>query len=192
MKKREVEIKPVYQPCWISYLGAASGILRSLGKNHDIVDVGGYSGWGFLVNVSKGDLCPSGPTAHRAYSDIFEGTQSLGFKLKGYSDNGTYPSKEGELSEEEAKEAEAKTPETKKAAPKKAVAQKAEPEKKVTRKTAAKKTVAKKPAGKTAKPKEAAKKVETKRAAPKKTETKKTTAKKSETKKAEDKKEDKA
>ena len=99
---KEVEVKPVYQPCWISYLGAVSGILKSLGRNHDIIDVGGYSGWSFLINVSKGVTCPSGPTAHRAYSDILKGTEALGFSIEGYNDLGGFPSKEGELSEKDS------------------------------------------------------------------------------------------
>ncbi|MHA1199903.1 MAG: hypothetical protein ACTSQF_11295 [Candidatus Heimdallarchaeaceae archaeon] len=99
MVKREVEIKPIYQSCWISYLGAASGILKSLGRNHDIVDIGGYSGWSFFINVSKGVTCPSSPTAHRAYPDIIKGTESFGFSLDGYNDQGGFPSQEGELSE---------------------------------------------------------------------------------------------
>ncbi|MFX0083956.1 MAG: ArsR/SmtB family transcription factor [Candidatus Hodarchaeota archaeon] len=78
---------PKFQPCWISYLGAVSGILKSLGKNSSIIDVGGYSGWSFLVNVSKENTCPSGPTAHRAYDDILKGTQTLGFEIGwGYID----------------------------------------------------------------------------------------------------------
>jgi DNA-binding HxlR family transcriptional regulator len=78
---------PKFQPCWNSYLGAVSGILKSLGKNSSIIDVGGYSGWSFLVNVSKGNTCPSGPTAHRAYDDILKGTQTLGFEIGwGYID----------------------------------------------------------------------------------------------------------
>jgi DNA-binding HxlR family transcriptional regulator len=78
---------PKFQPCWISYLGAVSGILKSLGKNISIIDVGGYSGWSFLVNVAKGNTCPSGPTAHAAYDDILKGTQNLGFEIGwGYID----------------------------------------------------------------------------------------------------------
>ncbi len=105
MARKEVKVKPIYQPCWISYLGAASGILKSLGKNHDVVDVGGYSGWSFLINVSKGVTCPSGPTAHKAYSDILKGTEALGFSIEGYDDPGDFHSREGELSENDKERA---------------------------------------------------------------------------------------
>ena len=101
MKEKEISNKPTYQPCWISYLGAVSGSLKSLGKDYDVTDVGGYSGWSFLINVSKGVTCPSGPTAHRAYKDILKGTQSLGFELGGHDDPPCIPAKEGEVTEEE-------------------------------------------------------------------------------------------
>ncbi|MFW9825690.1 MAG: winged helix-turn-helix domain-containing protein [Candidatus Thorarchaeota archaeon] len=81
---------PEYQPCWISYLGAVSGILKVFGKEGNIIDVGGYSGWSFLVNVAKGSTCPSGPTAHKAYDEILTGTQALGFELAAYDDRSEY------------------------------------------------------------------------------------------------------
>jgi hypothetical protein len=81
---------PEFQPSWISYLGAVSGILKSRGKDHDIIDVGGYSGWSFLINVMRGNTCPSGPTAHKAYDDILEGTRTLGVEISGYDDIAEY------------------------------------------------------------------------------------------------------
>ena len=110
MKKQDIDEKkvdsvPVYQPCWISFLGAASGILKSLGKDYDISDVGGYSGWSFLINVSKGTTCPSGPTAHKAYSEILKGASSLGYKIEGYGDEDNFPAEEGIITENEKKRA---------------------------------------------------------------------------------------
>ena len=101
MKEREISNKPTYQPCWISYLGAVSGSLKALGKDYDVTDVGGYSGWSFLINVSKGVTCASGPTAHKAYKDILIGTQSLGFEIGGHDDPPCIPAKEGEITQEE-------------------------------------------------------------------------------------------
>ncbi|MBM4237467.1 MAG: helix-turn-helix transcriptional regulator, partial [Euryarchaeota archaeon] len=43
-----------YQPCWLSFTGAVAGCLRALGIECDTVDVGGMSGYSFLVNVAKG------------------------------------------------------------------------------------------------------------------------------------------
>ncbi|MFX1278711.1 MAG: winged helix-turn-helix domain-containing protein [Promethearchaeota archaeon] len=80
---------PKFQSSWISYLGAVSGVLKSLGKKCSIIDVGGYSGWSFLVNVAKGSTCPSGPTAHKAYDEILKGTESLGFEMGFYTDRMT-------------------------------------------------------------------------------------------------------
>lgn len=90
---REVE----YPPCWLSYTGAVAGCLRALGVECDTVDVGGRSGYAFVINVSKGVTCPSGPTAlpSGAWSLIHEGTESLGWKMEHYYDMGSYPSEEG-------------------------------------------------------------------------------------------------
>ena len=90
---KEVE----YQPCWLSYTGAMAGSLRALGVECDTVDVGGRSGYAFIINVSKGETCPSGPTAlpHGTWSQIHKGTESLGWTMEHYADNGSYPSEEG-------------------------------------------------------------------------------------------------
>lgn len=82
-----------YQPCWISYTGAMAGALRSLGVNCDTTDIGGHSGYAFIVNVLKGEFCPSGPTAF--YTDTYEklhwGVQNLGWKIVHWFDEGSYP-----------------------------------------------------------------------------------------------------
>ncbi len=93
-------VLPEYQPCWISYLGAASGILRSLGKMVGIDQVGGYSGWSFLVNIHTKDLCPSGPTAHKAYGEIIKGTESLGFNVSGINQPDLITEDEGEVKQD--------------------------------------------------------------------------------------------
>ena len=92
ISENKTNYTPKFQPSWISYLGAVSGVLKALGKDCSIIDVGGYSGWSFLVNVSKGNTCPSGPTAHAAYKDIIKGTQTLGFEIGGYDDRSKYES----------------------------------------------------------------------------------------------------
>ena len=105
MERKEVKIKPIYHPCWISYLGSTSGILKSLGKDYDVVDTGGYSGWSFFINVMKGKLCPSAPTAHHAYLHMNSGISDLGFDIESYHIPRNFPSKEGELSEADEKNA---------------------------------------------------------------------------------------
>jgi DNA-binding transcriptional ArsR family regulator len=96
LEERMVSNGAVYQPCWISYTGAVAGALRSLGSSCDVVDVGGHSGYAFIVNVIRGEFCPSGPTAFHpeTWGEIHEGTQSLGWSIESWSDEGSYP--EGE------------------------------------------------------------------------------------------------
>lgn len=89
--ERLVSKEPVYQPCWLSYLGAVSGVLKSLGKDRDVVDVGGYTGYAFITNVSRGMTCPSGPTCHKGWEDITPATSVLGFKISNYEDNKCFP-----------------------------------------------------------------------------------------------------
>ena len=45
------------------YTGTVAGSIRSLGVDCDTVDVGGYSGCAFIMNVTKSVTDPSGPTA---------------------------------------------------------------------------------------------------------------------------------
>ncbi len=93
MISREVE----YQPCWLSYTGAMAGSLKGLGTDCDIVDVGGYSGYAFLINASKGVTCPSGPTAlpRETWKQIHKGTENLGWTMELYEYSKSYPAKEG-------------------------------------------------------------------------------------------------
>jgi DNA-binding HxlR family transcriptional regulator len=92
------ELKKIsYQRCWLSYLGAMAGCLRYLGVKCGTADVGGYSGYSFLINVSKGETCPSGPTAlhMKTFKRMVRGTESLGWKLDVYTYPRSYPAKEG-------------------------------------------------------------------------------------------------
>lgn len=94
----EHELKKVeYPPCWLSYLGAMAGCLRYLGVKCGTVEVGGTSGYSFLINVSEGETCPSGPTAlHMStFRKMVRGTEDLGWKLDVYTYPHTYPAKEG-------------------------------------------------------------------------------------------------
>jgi DNA-binding HxlR family transcriptional regulator len=97
LRQKVISKKAVYQPCWLSYTGAMAGSLKALGVNCDVVDVGGYSGYAFLINVSKGDTCPSGPTAlGAAWKQIHKATESLGWALEHYTEGfHCYPKVEG-------------------------------------------------------------------------------------------------
>jgi hypothetical protein len=68
-----------------------------------MVDVGGYSGYAFLINVSKGMTCPSGPTAlpTETWTQIHRGTEKLGWAIEHYEYPDSYPRKEGHPTPEE-------------------------------------------------------------------------------------------
>ena len=97
LNRKMIRKEAVYQPCWLSYTGAMAGALKALGVNCDIVDVGGYSGYAFLVNVSKGITCPSGPTAlpSQTWRQIHKATENLGWALEHYDYPHSYPEVEG-------------------------------------------------------------------------------------------------
>ena len=108
LNKKIISKKVEYQPCWLSYTGAMAGSLKALGVDCDTVDVGGYSGYAFLINVSKGVTCPSGPTALRleTWRQIHKGTESLGWTMEHYEYPHSYPAEEGNPTPQEIKIAE--------------------------------------------------------------------------------------
>jgi len=97
LSKKVLSKRVAYLPCWLSYTGALAGSLRALGVNCDTVDVGGRSGYAFIVNVAKGVTCPSGPTAlpSETWKQIHQGTESLGWTLESYVYSSSYPAEEG-------------------------------------------------------------------------------------------------
>jgi len=97
LNKKIISKKVEYLPCWLSYTGAIAGSLRALGVDCDTVDVGGYSGYAFLINVAKGVTCPSGPTAvtNEIWKQMIKGTESLGWTIESYEYPHSYPAKEG-------------------------------------------------------------------------------------------------
>jgi len=103
LSKKVISKKVEYLPCWLSFTGAIAGPLRALGVDCDTVDVGGYSGYAFAINVSKGDTCPSGPTALHAetWKQIHKGTESLGWTIEWYEYPHSYPAEEGNPTPEE-------------------------------------------------------------------------------------------
>ena len=108
MKEKRLPYELLYQPCWISYLGAVSGVMQALGKlEHDLVSTGGYTGYAFaLPNVMKNCTCPSGPTSlGEMWNEILTGTKSLGYETTLYNDPICFPAKGGELTEIESQRA---------------------------------------------------------------------------------------
>ena len=64
-----------------------AGSLRSLGVDCDTVDVSGYSGYAFIINVTKSVTDSSGQTALGDLLDeIIRETESLGLLIETYQD----------------------------------------------------------------------------------------------------------
>jgi hypothetical protein len=94
MTERNIPNPAIFQPCEFSYLGAVAGLLQSLGKPCDGVDVGGYSGYAFLMKTTEGWIDPGSPSFHsgnakqtpeavlRLWSDFRAGTESLDVRLE--------------------------------------------------------------------------------------------------------------
>lgn len=97
LNRKAISKEAVYQPCWLSYTGAMAGSLKALGVDCDIIDVGGHSGYAFLINVSKSVTCPSGPTAlpSETWRQIRKATGNLGWTLEHYEYPHSYPEVEG-------------------------------------------------------------------------------------------------
>jgi DNA-binding HxlR family transcriptional regulator len=103
LREKVINKKVEYLPCWLSYTGAIAGSLRALGVYCDVVDVGGRSGYAFLINVSKGITCPSGPTAMpiETWKQIHKGTETLGWTMEHYEYPHSYPAEEGKPTPQE-------------------------------------------------------------------------------------------
>ena len=103
MSKKVISKSVEYMPCWLSYTGAVAGSLRAMGIDCDVSDVGGRSGYSFIINVAKGVTCESGPTAlhNETWDMIHHGTESLGVKMEHWFDDNSYPAKSGSPTPEE-------------------------------------------------------------------------------------------
>lgn len=105
LPRRTISTCAEYEACWLSLLGAVSGSLNSLGTKASIVDVGGYTGYSFLINVSRGETCPSGPTAlHiKTFQEVLGGIECLGWRVRHREYPHSYPSGPGTRSPEDLK-----------------------------------------------------------------------------------------
>ena len=72
-----------YKPSWFSYQGAVQGVLNSLGVDVGLADVIAVSGYGWITNAMKKNMCPSAPSAF--HGDIWMGnykaTENLGYRI---------------------------------------------------------------------------------------------------------------
>ncbi|MHC1709976.1 MAG: ArsR/SmtB family transcription factor [Methanomassiliicoccales archaeon] len=92
MERRTVASKGSYICCWISFNGAMGGALRAQGVECDLVDVSGRTGYAFLLNVPKGRMCPSAPTAleDSVYREMVKGAGELGAECRLWTEPGGY------------------------------------------------------------------------------------------------------
>ncbi len=88
-----------------SYVSSITNILESKGKNIDLIDVSGYSGQCFIINVAKGVLDFRAPSFHKAWSHVHLGTERLGYQLEVYTDPKSFPSNVTNPSKEDIKRA---------------------------------------------------------------------------------------
>jgi hypothetical protein len=72
-----------YKPSWFSYQGAVQGVLNSLGVDVGLADVIAVSGYGWITNAMRKNMCPSAPSAF--HGDIWMGnykaTENLGYRI---------------------------------------------------------------------------------------------------------------
>lgn len=103
--RKMLSFEAKYEPCWLSLLGAVSGSLKALGTRADVVEVGGYTGYPFLINVSRGETCPSGPTAlHiKTFQEMLDGIRLVGWRVQNFEYPRSYPGRPDGPSPEELK-----------------------------------------------------------------------------------------
>jgi len=87
VSRKVINKRVVCPSCYLSYTGTVTGSLRALGVDCDAIDIGGYSGYAFIINVTKSATDASGPTALGSLWDqVFRATESLGWTIETYFD----------------------------------------------------------------------------------------------------------
>ncbi len=72
-----------YKPCWFSYQGAVQGVMNSLRVDVGLTEIIAVSGYGWITNAMKKNLCPSAPSAFHGeiWMNNYKATENLGFKI---------------------------------------------------------------------------------------------------------------
>ncbi len=91
-RRKEIEFRGKYQKSWISFAAAFAGAFQALSLDVDVVDVAGYTGYAFLVNVFGEETCPSGPTALNVWNKVVDSCEWFGWNLEQIKDKQSYPS----------------------------------------------------------------------------------------------------
>ena len=83
VEKRIVSTPAEYKPCWFSYQGAVQGVLNSHGVDVGLAEVIAVSGYGWITNAMKKNMCPSAPSAFHGdtWLGIYNATERLGYKV---------------------------------------------------------------------------------------------------------------
>jgi hypothetical protein len=102
MVNKQVAAPALFQDSWLSYCGAVAGVFTALGSPRDPVDIAGYAGLAFLINVAESWTDPGSATLHsgnvaRTSDDIValwrgfsQGLDGLGAQLDHYWDPEQY------------------------------------------------------------------------------------------------------
>ncbi|MFX0065364.1 MAG: ArsR/SmtB family transcription factor [Candidatus Hermodarchaeota archaeon] len=93
MSKNLTSTNPVYQSGWNSYISTVSGILEALGMNDDYVYLSGRSGFCFIFKMPRGpsSYLGEGVISDKAWKEIYEGTESFGWKITEWRSQRVYP-----------------------------------------------------------------------------------------------------
>ncbi len=94
---------PTYELGWNSYISCLTGVLKSKGIDCDKEEVGGRTGYSFLNNVAKGEICSSVDRmlSEEAWLAIIEGTESFGWKTVHKFEKTTYTLEESSYNDTE-------------------------------------------------------------------------------------------
>lgn len=101
MQENTLSTPPTFTPAWLTLAGAFTGIFQQKGEKFDLVDVLGYSGYGFVACMTVDEIQPSPPTAHPFFTEVHEGIESMGYELFGDFERGAvFPGRELSMQDE--------------------------------------------------------------------------------------------
>jgi len=91
-EEKVVTNDPTYQDHSITYIGAVTGALQSLGSKVTTDDLAGFTGYGFLLSIAKERLWLGSPTGHTLWSTFASLIRKFGWKVKSYIEEESLPS----------------------------------------------------------------------------------------------------
>ncbi len=91
-EEKIVSNDPTFQNHSLTYIGAITGALQSLGSKVTTDELAGFTGYGFLLAIPKGRLWLGAPTAHTLWSTFASLIRKFGWKVKSYIEEESLPS----------------------------------------------------------------------------------------------------